>query len=107
MIKKFIFEDFQENSLRGGGGYPLPEATINVGRDSTFSLAFMLSIEEELFACFFKKDRFKINAPNSFFKMSKNSVTGIYFWNFQQVFENLKLKKLAKQERRLNVKDRI
>ena len=56
---------------------------------------------------FYKKTKtLKINAPNSFFQ-NESQLLLYNFGLFQQVFENLKLNKLVKEERRLNLEDRI
>ena len=52
---------------------------------------------------FQKKVTLKINAPNSFFENESNFFYIIL--DFQQVFENLKLNKLVKEERRLDLED--
>ena len=54
-----------------------------------------------------KKWRSKSTRQTHFFKMSKNSFTVYNFGLFQQVFENLKLNKLVKEERRSDLEDRI
>ena len=76
--------------------------------------AFILPIEEKAFVfahitrqnTFLKKKKtLKIKAPNSFFENESN-----FFYilsDFFNKFENLKLNKLVKEERRLDLDDRI
>ena len=61
---------------------------------------------EALFVCK-KKKRSKSTRQTHFFKISRTSFTVYNFGLFQQVFENLKLNKVAKEEWILDLKDKV
>ena len=88
-----------------------------VGKDLAVFSAFIFPVEEKAFvlAHFTRQDisfsttkkTLKINASNSFFFWKWVKLLLYNFGLFQQVFENLKLNKSVKEERRLDSKDRI